>query len=200
MSPKAGAPLSLPGKTPAWPSPAWVHEGVPGTGCGPMGSAVSTLRLGPSPSAPASCVPRDSQILPRGCLLQEAHPGVPQRRDDPDGPFARRLSVRGGHTPTYRCGELAAPVPLRPGVTAQELQRLELQLQIRAAGGWRLWLCWAVRQPPTLAARQDKAKLTVAEPPRGPRALASLPSVTKPEAGGLPAALMGLSATFLQST
>lgn len=42
--------------------------------------------------------------------------------------------------------------------------------------------------------------LTVAELLRGPRALANLPSITKPAAGGLPASPMGLSATFRQST
>lgn len=40
----------------------------------------------------------------------------------------------------------------------------------------------------------------VAELLRGPRALASLPRVTKPETGELPASPVGLSATFWQST
>lgn len=47
---------------------------------------------------------------------------------------------------------------------------------------------------------RTKPRLTAAELLRGPRALASLPSVMKPVAGGLPASPMGLSATFLQST
>lgn len=45
-----------------------------------------------------------------------------------------------------------------------------------------------------------KPRLTVAELLRGPRALASLPSVTKPVEGGLLVSPMGLSATFRQST
>lgn len=40
----------------------------------------------------------------------------------------------------------------------------------------------------------------MAELLRGPRALASLPSVTKPAMGGLLASPMGRSATFRQST
>ena len=42
--------------------------------------------------------------------------------------------------------------------------------------------------------------LTEAELLRGPRALASLPSVTKPVVGRLPASPVGFSATFRQST
>lgn len=57
------------------------------------------------------------------------------------------------------------------------------------AGPWR-----CPHQP-----RRTKARLTVAELLRGPLALASLPSMTKPEVGEL-ASPMGLSATFWQFT
>lgn len=47
---------------------------------------------------------------------------------------------------------------------------------------------------------ETRPRLTVAELLRGPLALASLPSVTKPAVGGLPESPMGRSATFRQST
>lgn len=96
-----------------------------------------------------------------------------------------------GLAATYQCRKLAAPVLLCPGVTAHDLQHLELELCSRG----KISIIGRAHPP-----RETRPRLTVAELLLGPLALASLPSVMKPAVGGLPGSPIGRSATFRQST